>query len=71
MAGSIHSIQATHAQVQAEQSVQPPKTLQSDAATQTAIPKDTVTISQQARQALASSTKQASGADANHDGDSH
>jgi hypothetical protein len=63
MASSINSLQATHAQSQAEQSVQPPKTLQTEAATQTAPPRDTVTISQQARQALASNTKRTNGTD--------
>jgi hypothetical protein len=68
MSNSVHSIQAAHTQAQAEHSVQPPKTLQTEAATQTAVPKDTVSISQQARQALASNTKRAG--DVNHDGNS-
>jgi len=42
--------------------------MQTEAATQTAIPKDTVTISQQARQALAGNTGRAGGV--NHDGNS-
>ncbi len=71
MSSSIQSIQATHAQSQAEQSVQPPKTLQTEAATQTAIPNDTVTISQQARQALVTNSQQANGADANSNGTNH
>ncbi|HTC62895.1 MAG TPA: hypothetical protein VK709_08630 [Candidatus Saccharimonadales bacterium] len=66
MSSSVHSIQAAHAQTQAEQSVQPPKTLQTEAASQTAVPKDTVSISQQARQALANDTRRAG--DVNHDG---
>jgi hypothetical protein len=66
MSSSVHSIQAAHTQAQAEQSVQPPKTLQTVAASQTAIPKDTVSISQQARQALANNTRRAG--DVNHDG---
>jgi len=69
MSNSIHSLQAAHAQSQAEESVQPPKTLQTQAAKQNAAPQDTVTISQQTRQAVASNTKQAGGRDANH-GDS-
>jgi hypothetical protein len=68
MSTSIHSLQAAHTQAQAEQSVQPPQTMQTEAATQTAIPKDTVTISQQARQALAGNTGRAGGV--NHDGNS-
>ena len=71
MPNSIHSIQAAHAQSQTEQSVQPPKTLQTEAAKQNTGSQDTVTISQQARQALASNTKQASGSDANREGDDH
>jgi hypothetical protein len=71
MSSSIHSVQAAHVQSQAEQSVQPPKTLQTDAATQTAIPKDTVTISQQARQALANNNQRTSGAEANSNGSNH
>jgi hypothetical protein len=71
MANSIHSVQAVHEQAQTAQTVQPPKTLQTQAATQNKGAQDTVTISQQARQALASNTKQASGGDANHDGDNH
>jgi hypothetical protein len=68
MANSIHSVQAAHAHSQAEQSVQPPKTLQTEAATQTAPPRDTVTISQDARQALASNTKRTNGTDGNSGG---
>jgi hypothetical protein len=71
MSSSIQSIQAAHAHVQAEQSVQPPKTLQTEAATQTASPKDTVTISQQARQALVTNSQQANGAAANSNGTNH
>ena len=71
MINSVHSVQAVHAQSQTEQAVQPPKSLQTQAAKQNTGSQDTVTISQQARQALASNTKQASGADTNHDGDNH
>jgi hypothetical protein len=66
MSSSVHSIQAAHAQAQAEESVQPPKTLQTEAPQQTVIPKDTVTISQEARQALANNSRRAG--DVNHDG---
>ena len=71
MANTIHSIQASYVQSQTEQAVLPPKTLQTKAATQNTGSQDTVTISQQARQSLASNTKQASGSDTNHDGDNH
>jgi hypothetical protein len=54
---SIHSVQSAQAQSQTEQSIQPPKTLQQEAAKQTAAPQDQVTISQEARQALATNTK--------------
>lgn len=68
MASSVLSIQATHTQDQTEQSVQPPKNLQAEATTQNAVPKDTVSISQQARQALANDSRRAG--DVNHDGNS-
>jgi len=71
MSNSIQSIQTAHTQTQAVQTVQPPKTLQTDAATQTAIPKDTVTISQQARLALATNSQQVIGAAANSNGTNH
>jgi hypothetical protein len=68
MANSIHSVQAAHSKSQTEQAVQPPKTLQTQAATQNTGSQDTVTISRQSRQALASNTKQASGGDTNSNG---
>ncbi len=71
MSNSVHSIQATHAEAQTQQSVQPPKTIQTQALTQNPASRDTVTISAQARQALASNTKLASGADSNSNGDNH
>jgi hypothetical protein len=71
MTSSVHSIQVVHSQTQTEQSVQPPKTLQTEAASQNTGSQDMVTISQQARQALASNTKQASGGDPNPNGDNH
>jgi hypothetical protein len=52
MTSSIHSLQEAHSQSQTEQSIQPPKTLQ----TQAAARQDTVTISQEAKQALTHST---------------
>jgi hypothetical protein len=71
MSISVHSIQIAEAQSQTEHSVQPPKTLQTQDAAQNKGSRDVVTISQEARQALASNTKQASGADANTNGDNH
>jgi hypothetical protein len=68
MSSSVHSTQAVHTQQQSEQAVQPPKNLQTEAATQTVVPKDTVSISQQSRRALASNTRRAG--DVNHDGNS-
>ena len=67
MSSSIQSVQAAHSQLQTEQAVQPPKTLQSEATKQNTGAQDTVTISQEARQALASNTKQPNGSDANHE----
>jgi hypothetical protein len=69
MTSSVHSLQVAHSQSQKEEAVQPPKTLQSEAAKQGSAPQDTVTISQQARQALTHSTTQAGGGGANHNGD--
>jgi hypothetical protein len=57
MTNPIHSVQTTQAQTQNEQAVQPPKTLQTEAAKQDAAPQDQVTISQEARQALATNSK--------------
>ena len=71
MFNSTQSVQVAHAQKQVEQTVQPPKTLQTEAATQTAIPKDTVTISQQARQAAVTNTQQANGTADNSNGTNH
>jgi hypothetical protein len=71
MTTSVNSLQAAHSQTQTEQSVQPPKTLQTQAATQNAGVRDTVSISQEARQALASNTKEPSGGDSNPNGDNH
>jgi hypothetical protein len=71
MTNSVHSVQAVHAQSQTEEAVQPVKTLQEQAAKQNTGLQDTVTISQQARQALTHSTTQAGGGGANDHGDSH
>jgi hypothetical protein len=54
---SIHSVQTTQAQTQNEQAVQPPKTLQTEAVKQDAAAQDQVSISQEARQALATNSK--------------
>jgi len=68
MSSPTQSVQAAHSQLQTEQAVQPPKTLQSVITKQNTGAEDTVTISQEARRALASNSKQANGSDANHDG---
>jgi hypothetical protein len=69
MTSSIHSLQEVHSQSQTEQTVQPPKTLQTEAATHNPASQDTVTISQEARQALTHSSTQAGGGGANNYGD--
>ena len=71
MTSSIHSLQEAHSQSQTEQAVQPPKTLQSQADTHNPAAQDTVTISQEARQALTHSTTQAGGGGANDYGEKH
>jgi len=71
MTSSIHSLQAAHSQSQKEEAVQPPKTLQSEAAKQDTALHDSVTISQESRQALTHSTTQAGGGGANDYGDNH
>jgi hypothetical protein len=65
MTSSVQSLQVVHSQVQKEKAVQPPKTLQREAATQNPVAKDTVTISEEARQALTHNTTQAGGGGAN------
>jgi hypothetical protein len=71
MTSSVISLQVVHTQTQTEEAVQEPKTLQIEAATQNSASQDIVTISQEARQALASNTKLASGGDSNPNGDNH
>jgi hypothetical protein len=71
MPNSVHSLQQAHSQSQTEETVQAPKTLQTQAATQNSGSQDTVTVSKEARQALASNTKQASGSDTNSSGENH
>ena len=56
MTSSVQSLQQAHSQSQTEQAVQPPKTLQTQAATKNPASQDKVTISQQARQALTHSS---------------
>ena len=68
MTSSIHSLQEAHSQTQTEETVQPPKTLQTQAATQNPAAQDTVTISQEAKQALTHSTTQAGGGGRNDRG---
>lgn len=66
---SVHSVQTVQAESQTQKSVQPLKTLQTqDAAKQNQATQDSVTISQQARQALANSTTQAGGGGRNDSG---
>jgi hypothetical protein len=69
MTSSVHSLQAVHAERQEEQSVQPPKTLQMEDKTQNVAVQDTVTISQDARQALTHSTTNLGGGGPNDYGD--
>jgi hypothetical protein len=69
MTSSVHSLQVAHSQSQTEETVQQPKTLQSEAIKKEPAPQDTVTISQQAKQALTHSTTQAGGGGANEYGD--
>jgi hypothetical protein len=64
MTSSVHSIQEAHSQSQTQEAVQPPKTLQTNAAAR----QDTVTISEEAKQALTHSTTQAGGGGANERG---
>jgi hypothetical protein len=71
MTSSIHSLQEVHSQSQTEKTVQPPKTLQTQAATHNPASQDTVTISQQARQAHTQSATQAGGGGANDHGENH
>jgi hypothetical protein len=71
MTSSIHSLQEAHSQSQTEKTVQPPKTLQTQAATHNQASQDAVTISQEARQALTHSTTQAGGGGANDHGNNH
>jgi hypothetical protein len=69
MTTSVHSLQAVHAETQKEQSVQPPKTLQMQDNTPNLGVQDTVTISQQAKQALTHSTTNLGGGGSNDYGD--
>jgi hypothetical protein len=71
MISSAHSLQAAHSQTQKAEAVQAPKTLQKEAATKNPASKDTVTISQEARQLQAHSTTQAGGGGANDRGNNH
>jgi len=66
MSNSIHSLQAANAKAQTEQTVQPPKKLQTTA--QNSVPQDTVTISKASRQAHAGNIEAAAGGDKDHDG---
>jgi hypothetical protein len=68
---SVHSLQAAHSDTQTQQSVQPPKNLQSQPPEHITNSQDVVTISHDARRALASNTKLASGSDPNPNGNNH
>jgi hypothetical protein len=68
---SVHSLQEAHSQTQVEEAVKAPKTLQKEAATENPVAKDTVTISQESKQALTHSTTQAGGGDAIDHGNNH
>ena len=57
MTDSVHSLQEAQAHTETERSIQPPKTLLELSTKRETIPQDQVTISQQARQALADKTK--------------
>ena len=61
MTTSLHSLQSTQAQKQTEQAVQPPKNPQAQDAAKLKNVQDTVTISQEARQALTHNTTDAGG----------
>jgi hypothetical protein len=69
MTSSVHSLQIARSQSQTEETVQPPKTLQSETVKTDTAPQDTVTISRRAMQALTHSTTQAGGGGANDYGD--
>ena len=71
MTSSIHSLQEVHSESQTEQTVQPSKTLQIAAETHNPASQDTVTISQESRQALTHGTTQAGGGGANVQGENH
>jgi hypothetical protein len=61
MTTSVHSLQSAQSQKQNEQAVQPPKNLQAQIQTQLNGVQDTVTISQEARQALTHNNTDAGG----------
>lgn len=66
MTNSVQSLQSTQSQKQTDESVQPPKTLQTNTAKQNAAAtQDSVTISQEARQALTHSTVDTGGGGVN------
>ena len=71
MTSSILSLQEAHLKSETESSVQPPKTLQTQAAPQNPASQDVVTISQEARQALTHSNTEAGGGGQNNYGDNH
>jgi hypothetical protein len=66
VSNSVQSVQEVNLQAQAQPAARAPKT-----PAQSAAPQDKVTISPQAQQALAKTTKTASSGDVDHDGDNH
>jgi hypothetical protein len=66
MSNHALAIQPANAQAQTQPAASAPKNQQ--AAKQTAAPQDKVTISESAKQALASNAKPAAKSDVNHDG---
>ena len=61
MTTSVHSLQSAQSQKQTEQAVQPPRDLQAQTQAHLNAVQDTVTISQEARQALTHSNTDVGG----------
>jgi hypothetical protein len=68
MSDSVRSLQTANIQTHIEQTIQPPKKLQT--ASQSSVPQDTVTISKANQQAHAGSTNAVAGRDKDRDRDS-
>jgi hypothetical protein len=67
MSNSIHSLKSANAQVQTEQTVQPPK--QPQTPSQNLTPQDMVKIGTARQQRRAATTQAAISSDTDHDGD--